>query len=135
MAVQVLMRDLEKPAEKDLDMDIDWICQSFGFYEEIDKEKTASKIFKELINSMNEGDGVTSTELGQGSNVTRGAALNHLKKMMNTGLVVKEGNRYLLRCSSLRRTVKEIHRDIDRIFEDIDQIATEIDDRIGIKRR
>jgi len=135
MPTQLLIRNLEKPREKTLESDIDWICESLGFFEDIDREKTASKIFKELINSMIQGESLTSTNLGQGSNVTRGAALNHLKRMMAAGLVVRDGNRYQLRCSSVYSTMNEIHRDINRMFEDIEEIAIEIDARMGIHKR
>lgn len=127
MPQEILMRDLERPGDMSKEEYIDWICESFGLFETIDREKTASKIFKELISSLDKGCGMTSTSLGQESNVTRGAALNHLKRMMSAGLVVREGNRYLLRCSSLKRTINEIHRDINRIFEDIEEIAAQID--------
>ena len=134
MTVQILLRGLEKPLEKDLQTDIEWICRSFGFYENIDKEKTAASIFKELLNAMKKDVMLTSTELGESSDITRGAALNHLNRMLNSGLVRRKGNKYALRCSSLYRTINEIHRDVDRIFEDIEDIATEIDERMGIRR-
>lgn len=135
MGNQLLIRNLEKPLEKNLESDIDWICSSFGFYEDIDREKTASKIFKELINSMVERNGLTSTSLGEDSNVTRGAALNHLKKMISAGLVIRKGNRYVLRSSSMTRTMREVRRDIDRVFEDLMDIASEIDEMMGIQKR
>jgi predicted transcriptional regulator len=135
MPSKLVIRGLERPHSVGIDADIDWICESFGFFEDIDRDKTAAKIFRELIKSMAEGDGLTSTSLGSESNVTRGAALNHLKRMMAAGLVVRDGNRYLLRCSSLYRTMNEIHRDIDRMFEDIEGIAREIDARMGFGGR
>ena len=129
------MRDLEKPREKSLEGDLDWICESFGFYEEIDREKTASKIFRELLNSATEAEGLTSTSLGEGSDVTRGAALNHLKRMIASGLVVKDGNKYSLRCSSLYRTINEVRRDVDRLFEDVEAVAADIDLEMGVRER
>jgi hypothetical protein len=135
MAKKILIRDLEKPSEKNIEEDIEWICECFGFYERIDKEKTASLIFKRLIESRTNGGGLTSTALGRETSVTRAAALNHLKRMMCSGLVVKEGNEYQIRCSSLFQTVSEMHRDVDRIFEDIEEIAKDIDENVGIKYR
>jgi len=135
IATKVFVRELEKPVEKDMEEDIEWICQCFGFYENIDREKTAAAIFKELIESCGNGTGLSSTELGEKSKVTRAAALNHLKKMMCSGLVVKDGGEYKLRCSSLYSTVKEMQRDIDRIFEDVEEIAREIDERMGARHR
>lgn len=135
MQKQILLRNLEKPLEKNLKSDIEWICHSFGFFEKIDREKTAASIFGGLLKAAKEGRMLSSTAIGGMSGITRGAALIHLKRMMSSGLVTSENSKYMLRCSSLQRTVKEVHRDIDRLFEDIEQIALEIDDQLGIKRR
>jgi predicted transcriptional regulator len=135
MATKVLIRDLEKPPEKNIEEDIEWVCECFGFYERIDREKTASLIFKKLLESRTNGGGLSSTKLGEETSVTRAAALNHLKRMMCSGLVVKDGNEYKIRCASLFQTINEIHRDVDRIFEDIEEIAKDIDEHIGVKYR
>jgi predicted transcriptional regulator len=135
MAKKILIRDLEKPSEKNIEQDIEWICECFGFFERIDRDKTASLIFKKLLDSRTSGGGLSSTRLGEETSVTRAAALNHLKRMMCTGLVIKEGNEYQIRCSSLFLTISEMHRDVDRIFEDIEQIAKDIDENVGIKHR
>jgi predicted transcriptional regulator len=135
MAKKIIIRDLEKPPEKNIEEDIEWICECFGFYERIDRDKTASLIFKKLLESRTSGGGLSSTKLGEETSVTRAAALNHLKRMICSGLIVKEGNEYQIRCSSLFLTINEMHRDVDRIFEDIEQIAKDIDENVGIKYR
>jgi predicted transcriptional regulator len=136
MATRIIIRRLEKPPEKELKEDIEWICESFGFYETIDKDKTAYAIFKKLLESTADGkNGLSSTEIGTELHLTRGAALNHLKRMIKSGLIIKDDGHYTLRCSSLCNTVNELHRDIDRMFEDIESIAKEIDERMGVKIR
>lgn len=135
MLKKIILRDLEKPVEKDLEEDIDWICESLGFYEKIDREKTASAIFRKLVESMADGVKLTSSRLGEESRVSRAAALSHLKKMMCSGLVVRDGNTYCMRCSSMYQTINEIHRDVDRVFTDLEDIAREVDERRGIKIR
>jgi hypothetical protein len=135
MATKIIIRHLEKPADKDVQKDIEWICECFGFYENIDREKTAASIFAKLLESMVDGECPSSTCLGEETKVTRAAALHHLRKMMASGLVVKRDGGYALRRSSMYDTINEMHRDMDRIFEDIEQIAREIDERIGAKRR
>ena len=135
MAKKIIIRDLEKPPEKNIEEDIEWICECFGFYERIDRDKTASLIFKKLLESRTSGGGLSSTKLGEETSVTRAAALNHLKRMICSGLIVKEGNEYQIRCSSLFLTINEMHRDVDRIFENIEQITKDIDENVGIKYR
>ena len=63
--MQLLIRDLEKPVDKTLENDIEWICESFGFYEKIDKEKTAAQIFKKLMKSIADEGKLTSSMLGE----------------------------------------------------------------------
>lgn len=135
MIESIRLRYLEKPQRKDLEADIEWICESLGFYEQIDREKRASLIFRKLLESINDDGGLSSTILGEEADVTRGAALNHLKRMMVSGIVIKKGSEYSLRCSSLQRTIAEMRRDIDRIFEDLEEIAREIDQSMGFNNR
>lgn len=135
MATQLLLRDVEKPREKTLSNDINWICESFGIYELIDKDKTAANIFRQLIESMAKEEGMTSTELSVKANVTRSGVLKHLKKMMIIGLVVQDGRQYRIRCSGLYRTILEIKHDVEYIFENMESMAIEIDEEVGIKQR
>lgn len=136
MTTRIIIRRLEKPAEKNLNEDIEWICQSFGLYEPIDKDKKAKEIFQKLLETMaEEKTGLSSTEISRQTHLTRGAALNHLKKMIAAGLVVKDERTYCMRCSSLYNTIVELKRDMNRMFEDIEEIAKEIDERMGVKVR
>lgn len=132
---QFTVRKLREPIEKNLDKDIEWICNSFGFITPRDQDKTALKILKALIKSAKESKGLTSEELTKQVEPTIGSVIYHLKKLMKANLVVKLGSAYELRMHSLLATVNEIEKDITMTLADIKQIAEDIDNKIGLENR
>jgi predicted transcriptional regulator len=121
----------KKPTEKTVDAELEWLCSSLGFCEDIDRDRTASAIFRKLLESTYEGRPLRSDDLAEGVGKSRGAVVNHLNKLINSGLVVRYGTRYELREQSLRNTLLEMRRDMERMFQDMDEIAEEIDRRMG----
>ena len=79
-----------------------------------------------------ENRGLSSDELAQRLNLTRGTIVHHLNKMIKSGLVIHQEGLYKLRGRSLRNTVEEIQRDIARVFENIHKVAETIDQTLGL---
>ena len=123
--MKLVLRELDLPREKKLDSDIEWLCCSLGFFETIDKEKTAAKIFKFLL--KNSGEEAKSTEIAKVVGVSRGAVVNHLNRMIESGLIENRGNRYRIRGSTAYSMVMEIKEDVDRVFKKLEKVAWEID--------
>lgn len=132
---QFVIKKLREPTEKDLEKDIEWVCNSLGFITSRDQDKTAFKILKALIKSAKEGKGLTSEELTKKVEPTIGSVIYHLKKLMKAGLVVKLGSTYELRMNSLLATINEIEKDINMALENIKKIAGEIDNKVGLEHR
>lgn len=135
MIEQVLIRNLEQPFEKSVQADINWFCESFGFYETIDKNKTTAAIFKRILENTRDEKGVTTKELGDELELSRVSTLNQVKKLIAGGLVIQDGMQYRLRSPNLFRTLREMKKDINRIFEDVEDVVKEIDAGLGLKRR
>jgi len=127
--------DVRMPSTEDFESDVEWICKCFGFLEPRDKEKTATRIFKALLDAMKEGKGLSSDELGEKIGLTRGTIVHHLNKLIQSGLAVHRGGRYELRGASLRRTVQEVKRDIQRVFENIEHVSQNIDETLNLGYR
>jgi predicted transcriptional regulator len=127
--------DLRIMPKVDVEQDVEWICKSFGFLETRDKEKTAARIFRELLEAAKEGEGLSSDELAVKLKLSRGTMVHHLNKLMKSGLVIHHEGRYKLRAFSLQRTVEEVKRDIIRVFENINQVAKSIDENLGLLHR
>ena len=131
MSFRLQIRCIEKPFEGNIDTDICWICRSLGFYEDKDKDKTASQVFRKLLECARTGEKVSSNDIAIEIRMSRGAVVNHLNRLMQAGLVTRSGTKYGLRGGSLYRTIKEAERDTLRIFEDLKETAIELDERTG----
>lgn len=130
---RIIIKRVERPFSSSIDNDIEWICSCLGFFEEIDREKTASSVFKELVAATEKKKRLSSTELAKRVEMSRGSVINHLNRLQRAGLVVKQGRFYFSRSRSLFRTIREIEEDIDRIFSHMEETAKKIDKKFGIE--
>ncbi len=129
---KIVIKKVERPYSHDIDNSLEWLCRSLGFFEPIDREKTAASILKEILNASDDGTALTSTAIAQRVGMSRGSVINHLNNLMRAGLVARHGRYYATRSKSVFRTVEEIEEDIDRIFSKMKKTAREIDREIGI---
>lgn len=130
---RITIKKVEPPFTSRLEDEFNFICKSLGFFEEIDKEKTASAIFKQIVKNYDKGKMLTSTELSRIVKMSRGAVINHLNNLITAGLVVREGRYYVPRSKSIFRTIREIEEDIERIFRKMEERAKRIDREFGIE--
>src|SRR3989338_2946423 len=132
ISLKIVVKRIEQPFTQNHADELEWICQSLGFLEPIDREKTAAAVFKEIIRSAEEGKPVTSTDLAEKVGMSRGSVINHLHNLGMSGLIVKDGRFYYPRSKSVMRTIEEIEEDIQRIFARMKKTAREIDEELGI---
>ena len=132
MSKQIIIKKIRLPAQGNLDNDIDFICKSFGYFTERDKQESAGRIFRMLVKeSCGHSDGLTSDEIANELQLSRGAIVYHLNSFITCGLITKERNRYRLRSPSLQRSLEEIKEDMDRVMRAMFKIAMEIDKNLG----
>ena len=128
---KIVIKRIEKPFSRDPFAELDWICQSLGFFEPIDRDKTAAAIFRELLKFSSEQRALSSTSLAGRLKMSRGSIINHLNNLQRSGLVVRQGRFYLPRSSSMLGTIEEIEEDIERIFAKMKKTAQELDRELG----
>ena len=131
MPYRIYLKKVRTPAPGSLKGDIDFICQSFGYFSQRDKNNTAGKIFRLLVKNISEGDGLTSDQIAEELELSRGAIVYHLNNFITAGLVIKEKNKYRLRSHSLQKSIEEIRQDTHRIFNEMLKIAEAIDEELG----
>ena len=132
MSKQVIIKKIRLPAQGNVNDDIDFICKSFGYFSERDKQESAGKIFRILVKeACGESEGISSDELANQLNLSRGAIVYHLNSFLECGLIIKERNMYRLRSPSLQRSLEEIKEDMDRMMKKMFKIAIEIDKNLG----
>lgn len=118
---------VNKPHEKDLNKELQWIGSSLGLFNARDKDKSCFRIFLELLKAAKKGVSLSSDEIAARSGLTRGTVVHHLDKLMAAGIVSHEKSKYILRVGSLSELIEEIERDAEKAFDNIMNIARDID--------
>lgn len=132
MPQRIIIKKIRSPKPGNINDDIDYLCKSLGYFSQRDKQDTAGKIFRLFVRETCEPEKcLTSDEIADKLNLTRGAIVHHLNSFISAGIVVKEHNSYRLRSVSLQKSMEEIRADIDRIMEQMIKIAIEIDVKLG----
>ncbi|MDD3160052.1 MAG: winged helix-turn-helix transcriptional regulator [Candidatus ainarchaeum sp.] len=124
---KVTIRKVELPKNNDFNEKIAWICSTFGIFENIDKNKNAASIFKEIFLATTTGQVITSTVIAERLGLSRGATINHLNNLLKSGLIEKGGKYYFARSKTIEGIINEIEDDLIHIFSRMKRIAKEID--------
>lgn len=119
---------VRKPARPSLNEELQWLGSSLGLFGERDKDKSCFRLFIELVKASKLGVPMSSDDLARTLGLTRGTAVHHLNRLMETGLVVYDGRRYWLRQNDLELLIDEIRKDIERQLDDLRRAAREIDE-------
>ena len=88
--------------------------------------------FIELLKSAKKRTPLTSDEIAERLNLTRGTVIHHINKLMDSGIVVHHKNRYVLRVENLSSLIDELHRDVRRTCIALKEIAHDIDKAMGL---
>lgn len=125
---KLTIRKVDLPQKIDFNEKVAWICSSLGFFENIDKNKNAAAIFKEILLASSLGQVLTSTTIAQRVGMSRGSVINHLNNLLNAGLIEKGGKYYFARSNSTLGTITEIEDDLIHIFSRMKRVAKELDE-------
>ena len=121
-----------KPSEKNINQELQWFGNSLGLFNLRDKDKSCFRVFIELLKAAKAKMALSSDELAYRLNLTRGTVIHHINKLMDAGIVIYDGKRYMLRVDNLKDLVDEVEKDIERTCSDLKNIAKEIDERLGL---
>ncbi len=121
-----------KPAKPSINEQLQWLGSSLGLFGIRDRDKSCFRIFVELIKNSKANKPVTSDELAYRLNLSRGTVIHHINNLLNAGLVIHEGNKYLLRVENLTSLIEEVEKDIKRTCDDLKDMARKIDEELSI---
>ena len=121
--MKITIINLKKP-KNEINEEIQWLCRSLGLFGERDKEKSCYRVFIELLKN---NKGLSSDEIADNTRITRGTVIHHVNKLMDSGLVISQKNRYKLRTRNLHRLIKEIEEDVEETLLEMEKIAKKID--------
>ena len=121
-----------KPEVQSLNEELQWLGDSLGLFSLRDRDKSCFRLFIELIKSAKRKEPLSSDELAERLQLSRGTVIHHMNRLMDSGIVVHEGRKYLLRVTNLKALVDEVKKDLSRTLDDLQSIADEIDKRLGL---
>lgn len=120
---RVIIIRKEKPI-LERDEELQWISDSLGLFNERDKEKSCYRIFVELLK---EKKPLRSDDIALNSRLSRGTVVFHLNKLMESGLVINEENRYKLREKRISYLIKKLRKDVLLTLKEIEEIAKDFE--------
>ncbi|MBI2657586.1 winged helix-turn-helix transcriptional regulator [Candidatus Woesearchaeota archaeon] len=129
---RITIVNIRKPAEHNVNQELQWFGSSLGLFNLRDRDKSTFRVFIELLKSAKANSHLTSDELAARLALSRGTIIHHINKLMESGIVIHEGNSYTLRVENLKSLIEEVEKDIKRACDDLKEVAKEIDKRLGL---
>ena len=129
---RITIVNIRKPAEHNVNQELQWLGSSLGLFNLRDRDKSTFRLFIELLKSAKAKQSLTSDELASKLTLSRGTIIHHINKLMESGILIHEGNRYTLRVENLKSLIDEVEKDIKRACDDLKEVAKEIDERLGL---
>jgi len=129
---KITIINIRRPKQSNLNENLQYFGNALGLFNLRDKDKSCFRIFIELLKAARFNIGFTSDELAYKLSLTRGTVVHHLNKLIESGIVISEKNRYFLRVANLQELVDELMRDVERTGEQLRAMAKEIDESMGL---
>jgi predicted transcriptional regulator len=112
--------------------DIMWLGRSLGLFGVRDKDSSCYRLFIELLKNSKSNEPLRSDDLAYRLGLTRATVIHHLNRLIDTGIVIADHNRYILRVGRLEHLIDELRKDLLRSVGDLKRAAKEIDDELGL---
>ncbi|MBI4146700.1 winged helix-turn-helix transcriptional regulator [Candidatus Woesearchaeota archaeon] len=116
-----------RPTTPNLNDELQWLGNSLGLLGERDRDKSCFRIFIELLKAIKATGGLTSDQLSDKLALTRATVVHHLNSLQERGIVLHQGNQYIMREHQLTNLVDDIKRDMERALSDMKKAAEELD--------
>ena len=123
---------IKKPSEKNINQELQWLGNSLGLFSLRDRDKSCFRLFIELLKSAKRDRALSSDELAEKLDLSRGTIIHHVNRLIESGIVIHEGKKYMLRVDNLSTLISEVEKDFKRALDDLMEIAKDIDDRLRL---
>jgi len=121
-----------RPEKNDINKELQWFGGSLGLFNLRDKDKSRFRVFIALIQGLKENKKFTSDEIAAMTKLTRGTVVHHLNTLMDSGIVVNDRNKYVLRMDNLEEMVEHLKSDVDEAWGKLMEIAKDIDQKLEL---
>ena len=131
MSKKVIIVRVRRNPHNDLNQELQWVANSLGLFNLRDKDSSCFRVFIALVKKAKRNEPITSDQIAERLNLSRGTVVHHLTRLMESGIVVRERQGYLLRENDLQKVIQDIKRDMEEALSELMEVAKEIDEKIG----
>jgi predicted transcriptional regulator len=124
--------EIRRPSETSMNENLQFLGDSLGLFNLRDKDKSCFRVFIELLKAAKRKHPLSSDELAFRLGLSRGTVIHHINRLIESGIVIHEGNNYYLRVDKLETLIKEIKKDVNRTIDDLQELAKEIDENLRL---
>jgi len=122
---------IRKELSGNVNQELQWMGNSLGLFNLRDKDSSCFRVFITLVKRAKQNTPITSDDVAERLRLSRGTVVHHLNKLMDSGIVVKERNGYLLREANLQDMINDLQRDMEGVFSQLKNVAKEIDEKLN----
>ncbi len=131
MVQKVTIVRVRKTGPENVNQELQWLGTSLGLFNLRDRDSSCFRVFITLVRRARQDAPITSDEIAEKLDLSRGTVVHHLTRLMNSGIVIQERKGYLLREQMLQDVIKDLHHDIDAALAELLDIAKDIDEKLG----
>lgn len=130
--VRITIIKMSRPEKDNLNQELQYLGQSLGLFSERDKDKSCFRIFIVLVKSLKTGRSLTSDEIAEQTNLSRGTVIHHLNRLMESGIVVSQKNYYMLAVDNIEELVELAKNNVVKTFDALKMTARNIDKKLEL---
>jgi predicted transcriptional regulator len=131
MPHKVTIIKVRRAHSDNVNQELQWLGNSLGLFNVRDKDSSCFRVFITLVRKAKRNEALSSDSIAERLGLTRGTVVHHLTRLIDSGIVIREREGYLLRENNLRKVIDDIKRDMENVFSELDSVAKEIDERLG----
>ena len=131
MSKKITIVKIRRGPGDNINQELQWLGNSLGLFNLRDRDSSCFRVFITLVRKSKRNEHLTSDAIAEKLGLTRGTVVHHLQRLINSGIVIREREGYLLREINMESLIKDLHRDMEAMFSELREVAREIDEKLG----
>jgi len=131
---KVTIISTKAPVEPNINALLQWFGGTLGLFNLRDKDRSCYRIFVILLRDLKkDSEGLSSDEIAEVTSLSRGTVVHHLNRLMESGLVTNDRNKYSLKVNNLKELVDVVQKDVNKAFDDLKTVGNKLDKMLGLE--
>lgn len=131
MVQRVTIIKIRKSDPGNINQELQWVGNTLGLFNMRDKDSSCFRVFITVVKKSRYNETISSDKIAERLNLSRGTVVHHLAKLMDSGIIVREREGYILRERNLKDVIRDLQKDMETIFEELQNVAKDIDEKLG----